>query len=141
MNDLVPDPLPGGIDPARAQRLIEAIRACWSDSIAIQPERWSHDRPATGHCDVSSIAFWDEFGGEMVLGAVFVDGEQSEHHWWNRIEGVDIDLTRSQFFGHEDIRVVEVFGRDEIERRRREFRPEVIGRSDRFNELVAAQLS
>lgn len=141
MTDLVPDPLPGGIDPARAQRLIEAIRACWSDSMAIQPERWSTDRPATGHCDVSSIAFWDEFGGEMVLSAVFVDGEQTEHHWSNRVEGVDIDLTRSQFFGHEEIRVLEVYGADEIGRRRRAFRPIVLERSDRFNELVSAQLT
>lgn len=141
MNDVVPHPLPGAIDPARAQRLIGAIRACWCDSMAVQPERWSTDRPATGHCDVSSIAFWDEFGGEMVLSAVFVDGEQTEHHWSNRVDGVDIDLTRSQFFGHEEIRVVEVYGHDEIERRRRAFRAEVIGRSDRFNELVAAQLS
>ena len=140
MNDLVPDPLPPSLDAARAGRVIDAIRASWSEEIAIMPERWSVERRATGHCDVSSIAFWDEFGGEMVLSQVFVDDELSEHHWSNRIDGVDIDLTRSQFFGHEDIRVVEVYGPDEIARRRREFRPEVLGRSDRFNESVAAQL-
>ena len=90
---------------------------------------------------MSSIAFWDEFGGELILSAVFVDDEQTEHHWFNRIDGVDVDLTRSQFFGHEDIRVIEVYGAQEIEQRRREFRPEVLARSDDFNRRVAQRLA
>ena len=141
MNDLLPDPLPPSVDADRAAQLIGAIRASWSASIAIQPERWTPARPATGHCDVSSIAFWDEFGGELVLSAVVVDGEQTEHHWWNCVDGVDIDLTRSQFLGHEELRIVEVFSHDEIARRRREFRPEVLERSDRFDAVVARRLA
>lgn len=132
--------LPSSIDRARAQRLIAAIRASWSADTAVEPERWSPDRPSTGQCEVSSLRFWDEFGGDMVLWEVLVDDEHSEYHWTNRFGGddpVDVDLTAEQFHGHEELRQLQVFSHDTLVSNRAGLRPDVLARAARFRAEVA----
>ena len=46
--------------------------------------------------------------GDLVLAQVFVDGEQIEHHYWNRIAGEDHDLTGEQYRGNEAVRELSV---------------------------------
>lgn len=134
------DRLPPSLDRERVAALVAAIRASWSADTAVEPDRWSPERPSIGHCEVSSLRFWDEFGGDMVEAEVFVDGERAEYHWWNRVDGVDIDLTVEQFHGHEDIRVARVAPHDQIARRRHEVRADVLERAARFDTVVAGHL-
>lgn len=37
----------------------------------------------------------------MLLAEVHRDGERTGYHYWNRFAGLDVDLTRDQFFAGE----------------------------------------
>lgn len=50
--------------------------------------------PSTGQCYVTAMCVQDILGGELVEGSV--DGV---HHFWNRINGKEYDLTSDQFKG------------------------------------------
>jgi hypothetical protein len=79
-----------------------AVRASWAadtcseDDVARAP--WTADNPAWGQCDITALVVHDFFGGDLMVGEVYLDGEQNGYHWWNRLTtGVEIDLTREQF--------------------------------------------
>jgi hypothetical protein len=79
-----------------------AIRASWAADTCSPDDMtragWQPDNPAWGHCDVTALVVHDIFGGDLVMGEVFVGAEQQGYHWWNRLaSGVDLDLTREQF--------------------------------------------
>lgn len=120
--------------------VIDAIEASWCAETCPEPDKWSLGNPAYGQCEVSSFVAWEHLGGELVLGKVHLDGEFVEHHYWNRIDGTDIDLTRRQFKNGETITEEAVLAPDFITANRTSMRPEVSARIDRFGELVAAQL-
>ncbi|MEM8822992.1 MAG: hypothetical protein AAGF30_05215 [Pseudomonadota bacterium] len=70
-------------------RVRDALLTAWSLETAIQ---WTADNPASGQCNVTAAVIHDLFGGEVLrtrLGEVW--------HYYNRIDGVRIDLTDSQF--------------------------------------------
>jgi hypothetical protein len=121
------------------ESLVDAIRRSWTRDTASQPDRWRPDVPETGHCDVTSLVVWEHVGGDLVLAQVFVDGAPSEHDW-NRVDGVDIDLTRDQFVGHEDGREVAITSGDEIRARKSSVRLELAARLHTFQARVAAEL-
>ena len=52
----------------------------------------SVERPSTGHCFLASMFLQDSFGGEILFGEV-----KQIPHYWNRIDGLEIDLTGDQF--------------------------------------------
>ncbi len=75
------------------QEIIEILEIlllqCWSSETS---SLWSQDNPARGQCDITAIVINDFFGGEILK--TFID-EQA--HFYNRIDGVNYDLTASQF--------------------------------------------
>ncbi|MFI1969096.1 hypothetical protein BLA24_26280 [Streptomyces cinnamoneus] len=82
--------------------ITDALRGAWAadtcspDDAAREP--WGSGNPAWGHCDVTALVVNDIFGGDLLVGEVYLDGEQHGFHWWNRLpSGVDVDLTREQF--------------------------------------------
>ena len=121
--------------------IYEAIRASWSADTSATPEQWSAANPAKGQCDVSSFVAWEHLGGALVLGQVFVNGDQTEHHYWNRIAGVDLDLTHEQFDGSEDIREVALVTSEEIEAKRDTMRPELAARLALLRQRVSRRLA
>ena len=75
-----------------------AIRASWSLDTADEDDEWTPENPARGQCDVTCLVIHDIFGGEILAADVFVDGERTEAHMWNRLPGgLELDLTREQF--------------------------------------------
>ena len=76
--------------------VLSALRAelerHWCAETSFWPDRWTPARPALGQCAVTALTVNDLVGGEILrttnLGVV---------HYWNRVDGVDIDLTRDQF--------------------------------------------
>jgi hypothetical protein len=74
-------------------------------------EEWTSDNPSRDQCGMTALVVQDILGGELILAEVHVDGAKVGHHYWNRLpDGVEIDLTRSQFRRGEQIsnpRVVE----------------------------------
>lgn len=79
-----------------------AIRAGWSAETCspddVERAPWTADNPAWGHCDITSLVVQDIAGGELMVGEVWLDGEQQGFHCWNVLPGgIRIDLTREQF--------------------------------------------
>jgi hypothetical protein len=79
-----------------------ALRASWAADTCspddLDRAGWQPDNPAWGHCDITALLINDLFGGDLVVGEVYLDGVRHGCHWWNRLaSGVEIDLTREQF--------------------------------------------
>ena len=118
-----------------------AIEASWSLETSATPDEWTASNPAMGQCEVSSFVAWEFLGGDLVQGEVYVDGEFREYHYWNRIDGVDLDLTSSQFTGFERIVETRTLTSAFLTANRSKMRrPELKARIDLFRQLVERQL-
>lgn len=118
----------------------EALRRSWSPESCVH-ESWDADNPAKGQCEPSSFVAWEHLGGSLVLGQVFIDDEFSEHHYWNRINGEDIDFTADQFDQRHEIREVAVLTSDELQARQHEMRPDFKARIDVLRRAVALHMT
>jgi hypothetical protein len=82
----------------KLDKVIQAIRASWSEETASQSDIWTEENPARGQCAVSSLIIQDYFGGQ--LGRVMV-GDES--HYFNILfghsdkDGIIVDITAEQF--------------------------------------------
>lgn len=74
-----------------------SLETCSPDDV----DTWTIENPSRGHCAVSALTINDLFGGDLLTAKVFRDGVQVGGHHWNRLSGIDIDMTRDQFFGNE----------------------------------------
>ena len=64
----------------------------WCAETSFWPEEWTSERPSVGQCAVTAMLVWDRFGGEMLRTV-----NQGVPHYWNRLKGVEVDLTRDQY--------------------------------------------
>ena len=79
-------------------QLEQAIRDSWSLDTADEENEWTHENPACGQCDITSLVVHDHLGGTLLGAGVFRQGERVEAHMWNRLaSGLEVDLTREQF--------------------------------------------
>ena len=76
-----------------------------------------------------------------MLNQVFLDGQLSEHHYFNRIDGEDFDITFEQFGGAEEITEIGVLSSEQIVAQRSELKEDVRGRIDEFRKRVDARLA
>ena len=120
--------------------VVAALRASWTRATSSVPDEWAPTNPARGQCDASSFVLWEILGGNLVLAEVFVDGEHTEHHYWNRIEGEDIDLTRDQFSSGEEIREKTVLSDEFVAENAPTMRPELRRRIDILRHSMDARL-
>jgi hypothetical protein len=105
------------LDLDKALRVSWAADTCSPDDLA----DWRPDNPAKGHCDITSLVVTDVFGGDLVVGEVYLkDGSRRGYHWWNRLpSGVELDLTREQFQNGQTITAARVIPRPPGPLRRR----------------------
>ena len=72
------------------------IEACWSYETSYYPEpiidRWDLFMNGYYQCATTTALLHDIYGGEIMQGEA--DGRR---HYWNRINGIDVDITRRQF--------------------------------------------
>jgi hypothetical protein len=83
-----------------------AIRGSWSVETCdpTDEENWTPENPSLGQCAVTALVVHDLLGGELLEAEVhYTDGTRQGFHYWNRLAGVDIDLTRAQFAGNEHV--------------------------------------
>jgi hypothetical protein len=123
------------------EEVFEAISSSWSIETCGEPEKWSPENPSKGQCDTLSFVAWEYLGGDLVLGTVFVNGEQTEHHYWNRIDGEDFDLTRGQFVDGEDIVEVAVVENELLKNNQGSMKADVMARIEVMRGLVEAKLA
>ena len=80
----------------------------------------------------------ERLGGHLVMGQVFLDGEFSEHHWWNRFDDIgDVDLTVEQFSPEHEIREVNVITNEMYSEMKTQILPEVRARFEVLNDAVS----
>lgn len=121
--------------------LKNAIEGAWSGATASPDNNWSADNPAAGHCDVTALVVRERVGGALRMAHIFRNGEFSEHHYWNLLpDGLELDLTRSQFSGDEE------FGdpttmTDEFFEAAGPLDPALLDRLDRFRSAVDRRLA
>lgn len=119
------------MDLEQAVRESFAADTCSPDDVEREP--WHPGNPAWGHCDVAALVVHDLRGGDLILADVTLDGRERGFHYWNRLpDGVELDLTRSQFRLGEQIsnpRVVQrLYGSFTREEAYALFRSRVLGR-------------
>ncbi len=118
------------------QRIVEAVAKSWARETSEVPDAWEQNNPAMGHCDVSSFVAWEHLGGDLVLGEVHKDGAFQEHHYWNRLDGKDLDLTKSQFRNGEVITEKEVLSAEFLRANQESMRPDLKERIAAFRNAV-----
>ncbi len=65
--------------------LDKALRASWGADTCSPDDQadWRPGNPAWGHCDITTLIVNDVFGGDLVVGELYLDGTRSGFHWWN----------------------------------------------------------
>jgi len=75
----------------------KALRKSWSKETSYCPNEWNEKNPALGQCAVSALVANDYFGGKIIWAEVLSSDGQKISHYFNSIDGQEVDLTRSQF--------------------------------------------
>ncbi len=117
--------------------VIGAIRASWSAATCAEDD-WQEDNPSKGQCEPSSFVAWRYLGGDLVLAKVLVGGEQVEHHYWNRIDGEDLDLTREQFTNGEVVEEMRVLPSDLLAENMFTMKADMLRRIELMSERVGS---
>jgi hypothetical protein len=95
-----------GDSPLTLLELESAVASSWSTETCdpTDEKEWSPDNPSLGQCAVTALVVHDLLGGELLEAEVLcADGSRQGFHYWNRLAGVDIDLTRAQFVNGEHV--------------------------------------
>jgi hypothetical protein len=77
-----------------------AIRDSWSVETCdpIDVDNWSLANPSRGQCGATALVVRDLLGGLLLEAEVlFTSGAHQGFHYWNRLPGLDLDLTADQF--------------------------------------------
>jgi hypothetical protein len=76
---------------------LEAIlEKTWTLDTSADPENWTPANPAWGQCAVTALIIDDYLGGEIIWAEIKLP-EKAISHYFNKIEGKEVDLTRRQF--------------------------------------------
>jgi hypothetical protein len=86
------------------QALEAAIRGSWCRETCDPTDAavWAPSNPSRGQCAVTALVVHDLVGGQLLEAEVlYPDGERQGFHYWNRLAGLDVDLTGDQFTSEE----------------------------------------
>jgi hypothetical protein len=64
----------------------------WCAETSFLPDGWTQERPSFGQCAVTAMIVHNRFGGEVLRTL-----NEGVIHYWNRVDDIDVDLTRDQF--------------------------------------------
>ena len=89
LEPVIPRDQPSGLELAAIRT---DLHRHWRAETSFSPAEWTPDRPSFGQCAVTSMIIYDRFGGEILRTV-----NQGVVHYWNRVDGIEVDLTRDQF--------------------------------------------
>lgn len=78
-------------------KLEKALKKSWSKETSYCPDEWNKSNSSFGQCAITALVVNDYFGGEIVWAEALLPDGQKISHFFNLIDGKEIDLTRSQF--------------------------------------------
>lgn len=70
----------------------QALRSSWNRETSYSPKEWSRKQPSSGQCAVTALVLQDLLGGDLIRARI-----NGHEHYWIRLDGSDVDLTREQF--------------------------------------------
>jgi hypothetical protein len=77
--------------------LEKALLKSWSKETSYRSDEWNELNPSFGQCAVTALIVNDYFGGDIVWSEALLPNGQKISHFFNLINGKEVDLTRSQF--------------------------------------------
>ena len=77
--------------------LEKALENSWAKETSVDPNNWKNENPAWGQCVPSSLIVNDYLGGKIVWALAIIPEGNEISHYFNEINGEEIDLTRKQF--------------------------------------------
>ena len=77
--------------------LESALKDSWSRETSSDPDNWSEENPAWGQCAVTALIANDYLGGEIVWASAKLPDGKEISHYFNKIDGKEIDFTITQF--------------------------------------------
>lgn len=78
------------------ETLFTAIEQSWNAETSASQE-WSAENKALGQCAVTACVVQDYLGGDILNTTATLPDGSTDSHYYNVIDGEEIDLTRSQF--------------------------------------------
>src|SRR5918995_293808 len=79
-------------DGAGLAQLRRDLQRHWRADTSFWPDEWTPDRSSHGQSAVTALLVHDRFGGELLRTI-----NQGVPHYWNRLNGVEVDLARDRF--------------------------------------------
>jgi hypothetical protein len=73
------------------------IGPAWCAETSACQDKWSKENPALGQCAATAALVREELGGVVVWALAELPDGTRESHYWNVVEGEEVDLTRDQF--------------------------------------------
>ena len=77
--------------------LHKALLKSWRRETSYTPQKWDALTPSSGQCSPTALIVQDYFGGSIVWAEVLLPDGEKVDHYFNIVEGKEIDLTRNQF--------------------------------------------
>lgn len=74
----------------------------WSEETIPPAYKWDPEKKSSGQCYVTARAVHEILGGELLHSV-------SEHQFWNRLDGTEVDFTSDQSEGGDGIHPVDGF--------------------------------
>jgi len=76
-----------------------AVRSAFAEDFCAEGDLpfWSEDNPARGHCAIAALTMHDLFEGDLLVATAERDGIQTGYHYWNRLPGLDGEMSGDQF--------------------------------------------
>lgn len=69
----------------------------WGKDTSSDPDNWTKENPAWGQCAVTALIVNDYFGGKLLWANAALPDGRNISHYFNNIDGKEIDLARRQF--------------------------------------------
>lgn len=77
--------------------LQNALIKAWNRDTSYCSVIWHEKNPALGQCAVTALVVNDYLGGEIVWSEAILPNGEKISHYFNFINGREVDLTRAQF--------------------------------------------
>lgn len=77
--------------------LEKILQKAWSKETSYCPDEWDERKSSSGQCAISALIVNDYFGGEIVWAEALLPDGRKVSHYFNLVDGKEVDLTRSQF--------------------------------------------
>lgn len=75
----------------------KALQKSWTRETSHDADKWNESNPALEQCAVSALIVNDYCGGEIVWAEALLPDGQKISHYFNLVDGEEVDTTRSQF--------------------------------------------